>query len=116
MLACGLWTGRTDSCSNYISGLPLKAVTGNRPGQLLLILILSFMFQVLCVCFFLCFAGKHLELEWMLPILVRNTIVTLVTCGFWDWFLYYSPLKDKLHKYKVDLHLDVFSRHQSTKA
>ena len=45
--------------------------------------------------------GKNLNWSWMKPILLRNTIVTLVTCGFWDWFLYFSPLKDKLHKYKV---------------
>ena len=45
--------------------------------------------------------GKNMEWSWMKPILLRNTIVTLVTCGFWDWFLYFSPLKDKLHKYKV---------------
>jgi len=47
-------------------------------------------------------AGKTLDWNWMRPILVRNTIVTLVTCGFWDWFLYFSPLKDKLHKYKMN--------------
>ena len=45
--------------------------------------------------------GKTLDWTWIRPILFRNTIVTLVTCGFWDWFLYFSPLKDKLHKYKV---------------
>ena len=48
------------------------------------------------------FTGKNLNWEWMQPILVRNVIATLVICGFWDWFLYFSPLKDKLHKYKVE--------------
>ena len=48
--------------------------------------------------------GKNMKWSWMKPILVRNTIVTLVTCGFWDWFLYFSPLKDKLHKYKVSIY------------
>lgn len=46
--------------------------------------------------------GKTLEWAWMQPIFVRNVIVTLVTCGFWDWFLYFSPLKDKLHKFKMN--------------
>merc|ERR1712008_51500 len=46
--------------------------------------------------------GKHLNWAWMKPIFVRNTIITAVTCGFWDWFLYFSPLKDKLHKYKMN--------------
>ena len=23
-------------------------------------------------------------------------------CGFWDWFLYFSPFKNKLHKYKMN--------------
>ena len=46
--------------------------------------------------------GKYLSFSWMKPIFVRNTIITAVTCGFWDWFLYFSPLKDKLHKYKMN--------------
>jgi hypothetical protein len=37
----------------------------------------------------------------MQHIFLRNVIVTLVACGFWDWFLYFSPLKNKLQKYKV---------------
>ena len=31
----------------------------------------------------------------------RNLLATWIICGFWDWFFYFSPLKDKLHKYKV---------------
>jgi len=31
----------------------------------------------------------------------RNILATWIVCGFWDWFLYFGPLKDKLHKYKV---------------
>lgn len=30
---------------------------------------------------------------WMMPIVVRNTLATLAICGFWDWFLYFSPLQ-----------------------
>ena len=29
-------------------------------------------------------------------------MATLAICGFWDWFLYFSPLKEKLHKYKMN--------------
>ena len=40
--------------------------------------------------------------SWMWPIIVRNLLATWLICGFWDWFLYFSPLKDKLHKYKLN--------------
>ena len=29
-------------------------------------------------------------------------MATLAICGFWDWFLYFSPLAAKLHKYKIN--------------
>jgi len=32
--------------------------------------------------------------------MLRNIIGTAVICGAWDWFLYFSPVKDKLLKYK----------------
>ena len=35
----------------------------------------------------------------MMPIVIRNLIGTLVICGFWDWLLYFSPLKSKFHKF-----------------
>lgn len=47
-------------------------------------------------------AGKELKLEWMLPLLFRNLLGTWLICGLWDWFLYFSPLKEKLHKYKLN--------------
>ena len=34
----------------------------------------------------------------MIPIIARNLIGTLILCGFWDWLLYFSPLKTKFHK------------------
>ena len=37
--------------------------------------------------------AKSYSLDWVLPILTRNLIGTLLICGFWDWFLYFSPLK-----------------------
>jgi len=45
--------------------------------------------------------AKDYNLKWMLPILFRNLAGTAIICGFWDWFLYFSPLKKKLHKYKM---------------
>ena len=35
----------------------------------------------------------------MIPIIARNLIGTLILCGFWDWLLYFSPLKSKFHKF-----------------
>ena len=40
--------------------------------------------------------------SWMMPIIARNLIATWTICGFWDWFLYFSPLKEKLRKYKLN--------------
>jgi sterol desaturase/sphingolipid hydroxylase (fatty acid hydroxylase superfamily) len=42
------------------------------------------------------------DLAWMLPILVRNVCAAWIICGSWDWFLYFSPLKEKLHPYKLN--------------
>ena len=44
--------------------------------------------------------GKSLSLDWVLPIMYRNLIGTWLICGFWDWILYFSPLKYKFEKYK----------------
>ena len=46
--------------------------------------------------------AKELKLSWMMPIIIRDLIATAVICGFWDWFLYFSPAKEKLHKYKIN--------------
>jgi len=46
--------------------------------------------------------GATLSFDWMWPILARNLLATWLICGFWDWFLYFSPLKAKLHKYKLN--------------
>jgi len=40
--------------------------------------------------------------SWIWPIVARNVIATWVICGFWDWFLYFGPLKEKLHKYRFE--------------
>ncbi|XP_023337634.1 putative Delta(7)-sterol-C5(6)-desaturase 2 [Eurytemora carolleeae] len=46
--------------------------------------------------------GRVYSLDWVSHILIRNIVGTWIICGFWDWFLYFSPLKDKLHKYKMN--------------
>ena len=33
--------------------------------------------------------------------MLRNLLATLIICGSWDWFLYFSPLQTKLAKYKM---------------
>lgn len=47
-------------------------------------------------------AASHISTDWFLPIFVRNILGTWIICGFWDWFLYFSPMKEKLHKYKMN--------------
>jgi len=46
--------------------------------------------------------GKVYSIDWMSHIIIRNLIGTWLICGFWDWFLYFGPLKEKLHKYKMN--------------
>jgi len=46
--------------------------------------------------------AKEFLPNWMVHILARNLLATWVICGFWDWFLYFSPLQKKLHKYKMN--------------
>ncbi len=47
------------------------------------------------------FLARTFELDWMWPLMARNLIGTLLLCGVWDWMLYFSPLKDRLHQFKV---------------
>jgi len=46
--------------------------------------------------------AAEFSVGWMSHILLRNVVATLLICGFWDWFLYFSPLQEKLHKYKMN--------------
>jgi len=46
-------------------------------------------------------SGKNLEFGWIMKIVTRDLVFTWAVCGFWDWFLYFSPMKEKLHKYKI---------------
>ena len=47
-------------------------------------------------------AGAVLSWSWIQPIVVRNLVGTWVICGFWDWFLNFSPLSGKLAKFKLN--------------
>jgi len=46
--------------------------------------------------------AKIISFDWIAHILTRNLLATWIICGMWDWFLYFSPLKNKLHKYKMN--------------
>lgn len=37
--------------------------------------------------------AKEFKLFWMIPILVRDLVATMMICGLWDWILYFSPFK-----------------------
>merc|ERR1711992_337953 len=46
--------------------------------------------------------GATLQINWILPMLIRNVLACWIICGFWDWFLYLSPWQKKLHKFKMN--------------
>ena len=43
-----------------------------------------------------------LGLGWVMKIVARNLLFTWAVCGFWDWFLYFSPMKEKMQKFKIN--------------
>jgi sterol desaturase/sphingolipid hydroxylase (fatty acid hydroxylase superfamily) len=45
--------------------------------------------------------GLRFDIAWMLPILLRNLLAAWIICGFWDWYLYFSPMSRSLHKHKM---------------
>lgn len=47
-------------------------------------------------------AASQWSFQWMWPILLRNLLATWVICGFWDWFLYLSPMKEVLRPFKMN--------------
>lgn len=68
-------------------------------------------FLMAYLCMFVLYSGsdypafgraKTYELEWIVPIIARDLIATWLIAGMWDWFLYFSPLREKLHKYKLN--------------
>ena len=54
--------------------------------------------------------AKEYDVQWMLPIVLRNVVATWLIAGLWDWFLYFSPLAKKLHKYKLNKRYPAFSQ------
>lgn len=46
--------------------------------------------------------AESFSMSWILPIVVTNVVSTWIICGFWDWFLYYSPLKETLRPFKMN--------------
>mmetsp|Transcript_119809 Transcript_119809/g.284669 ORF Transcript_119809/g.284669 Transcript_119809/m.284669 type:complete len:341 (-) Transcript_119809:44-1066(-) len=55
-------------------------------------------------------AAKEWSLAWMWPILMRNLLATWCICGFWDWFLYMSPMKEALRRFKMNPKYPPFSQ------
>ena len=47
------------------------------------------------------FLARSFDLDWMWPLMARNLIGTFLLCGVWDWILYFSTLKERLHQFKV---------------
>ena len=47
-------------------------------------------------------SGKEFKLSWMMPIIIRDLIGTALIAGTWDWILYFSPLKERLNKFKFN--------------
>jgi hypothetical protein len=45
--------------------------------------------------------ASNLSSSWMLPIILRNVLGTWLICGFWDWWLYFGPLRAKFLKFKI---------------
>jgi len=50
------------------------------------------------------------SVAWMWPLLVRNLAATWLICGFWDWFLYFSPIAPKLHAFKMNPQMPTFGQ------
>eukprot|EP01084_Bolivina_argentea_P102932 184398_1 len=42
------------------------------------------------------------SLNWMLPIIIRDLIGTVLICGSWDYILYFSPFAHKLKRFKYN--------------
>lgn len=55
-------------------------------------------------------AAKEWAWDWMWPLLLRNLLATWLICGFWDWFLYYSPIAPSLKPFKLNPLMPSFSQ------
>jgi hypothetical protein len=47
-------------------------------------------------------AAKQWSWNWMWPLVLRNVLATFLIAGFWDWFLYFSPLAPTLKPFKIN--------------
>jgi sterol desaturase/sphingolipid hydroxylase (fatty acid hydroxylase superfamily) len=47
-------------------------------------------------------SAKEWSFDWMWPIVLRNVLATFMIAGFWDWFLYFSPISKKLKPWKLN--------------
>jgi lathosterol oxidase len=47
-------------------------------------------------------AAKEWSFDWMWPLVVRNVLATFLIAGFWDWFLYFSPISKQLKPWKLN--------------
>jgi len=46
--------------------------------------------------------AADIKLGWIVRLVARNLIFTWIVCGLWDYLLYFSPLKKKLLKFKIN--------------
>ena len=40
--------------------------------------------------------------SWVAKVFARDLFLMVAICGLWDWILYFSPLKDRLHAFKIN--------------
>ena len=57
--------------------------------------------------------GKDFSMDWMLLIVGRNLIATWIICGFWDWFLYFSPLQVNCPSVHICIRMTIICSDQS---
>ena len=53
-------------------------------------------------CYFPLEAAKELRADWAVRVLLRDLAVAYATAGGWDYLLYYSPLRHRMKKYKLN--------------
>ena len=92
---------------------PLGALTSLAGG------LRSYLIACFCIYYFypknsypgLTDQAETFKLDWMMPIMMRNLIGTIIVCGFWDWFLYFSPLKVCIYPIRQNSNVSIRWRH-----
>lgn len=74
----------------------IPVVVGVIPKALLAFVVWNVQYESLIA------SAKTFELDWMLRVLMRNIVGTLLICCSWDWFLYFSPWKKSLEPFKYN--------------